>query len=104
MLITDTNLASPDDFYEALIDTHRDLSLEQSQELNAALIRCWPTTWATWTYCARRCGRRARHARLSTPGPLPRHAATVLFARGLPSHRERIHDQAAQPRLPPSRS
>ena len=38
MLITDTNLASPDDFYEALIDTHRDLSLEQSQELNAALI------------------------------------------------------------------
>ncbi|MBR8656971.1 DUF2783 domain-containing protein [Achromobacter sp. Marseille-Q0513] len=38
MLITDTNLAAPDDFYEALIDTHRDLSLEQSQELNAALI------------------------------------------------------------------
>ena len=38
MLITETNLASPDDFYEALIDTHRDLSNEQSQELNAALI------------------------------------------------------------------
>ncbi|MCW0207819.1 DUF2783 domain-containing protein [Achromobacter veterisilvae] len=38
MLITETNLVSPDDFYEALIDTHRDLSNEQSQELNAALI------------------------------------------------------------------
>lgn len=38
MLITETNLISPDDFYEALIDTHRDLSNEQSQELNAALI------------------------------------------------------------------
>nr|WP_156124347.1 DUF2783 domain-containing protein [Achromobacter sp. RTa] len=38
MLITETNLSSPDDFYEALIETHRDLSNEQSQELNAALI------------------------------------------------------------------
>ncbi|MBA4266000.1 MAG: small subunit of monooxygenase, partial [Comamonadaceae bacterium] len=27
-----------DDFYEALIDTHRDLSDEQSQLLNAKLI------------------------------------------------------------------
>ncbi|QKH39724.1 DUF2783 domain-containing protein [Achromobacter pestifer] len=38
MLITETNLISPDDFYEALIETHRDLTNEQSQELNAALI------------------------------------------------------------------
>ena len=38
MLITETNLVSPDDFYEALIETHRDLTNEQSQELNAALI------------------------------------------------------------------
>ena len=38
MLITETNLAAPDDFYEALIDAHRNLSDEQSQELNAALI------------------------------------------------------------------
>ncbi|MFP3711919.1 DUF2783 domain-containing protein, partial [Paraburkholderia sp. SIMBA_009] len=38
MLITETNLAAPDDFYEALIDAHRDLSNEQSQEMNAALI------------------------------------------------------------------
>ncbi len=32
------NLARPDDFYEALINTHRDLSTEQSQLLNAELI------------------------------------------------------------------
>jgi hypothetical protein len=38
MLITETNLVSPDDFYEALIETHRYLTNEQSQELNAALI------------------------------------------------------------------
>ena len=38
MLITETNLAAPDDFYEALIDAHRNLSNEQSQEMNAALI------------------------------------------------------------------
>ncbi|WP_395757041.1 DUF2783 domain-containing protein [Achromobacter sp. EB05] len=38
MLITETNLAAPDDFYEALIDAHRDLSNEQSHEMNAALI------------------------------------------------------------------
>ncbi|MFY3976444.1 DUF2783 domain-containing protein [Achromobacter xylosoxidans] len=38
MLNTETNLAAPDDFYEALIEAHRDLSNEQSQELNTALI------------------------------------------------------------------
>lgn len=38
MLIIETNLSAPDDFYEALIDAHRDLTNEQSQELNAALI------------------------------------------------------------------
>jgi 3-(3-hydroxy-phenyl)propionate hydroxylase len=32
------NLAQPDDFYEALIDMHRDLSAEQSQMVNANLI------------------------------------------------------------------
>ncbi|OZI17167.1 hypothetical protein CAL18_14985 [Bordetella genomosp. 7] len=37
-LIIDPNLASPDAFYEALIDTHRDLDDTQSAELNAALI------------------------------------------------------------------
>jgi len=37
-LITAPNLSAPDDFYEALIDTHRDLSPEQSQALNARLI------------------------------------------------------------------
>jgi Protein of unknown function (DUF2783) len=35
---TDPNIPSPDDFYEILIDTHRDLSLEQSQLVNAKLI------------------------------------------------------------------
>jgi len=32
------NLAAPDDFYETLIDTHRDLTPAQSEELNAALV------------------------------------------------------------------
>jgi hypothetical protein len=32
------NMARPDDFYEALIDTHRDLTPEQSQLVNAKLI------------------------------------------------------------------
>jgi hypothetical protein len=31
-------IAKADDFYEALIDTHRDLSPEQSQLVNAKLI------------------------------------------------------------------
>lgn len=38
MLNTDPNLADPDDFYEALIETHRGLSPEQSALLNAKLI------------------------------------------------------------------
>jgi Protein of unknown function (DUF2783) len=32
------NLAKPDDFYELLIDTHRDLSNEQSELVNCKLI------------------------------------------------------------------
>ncbi|MEO8249446.1 MAG: DUF2783 domain-containing protein [Burkholderiales bacterium] len=38
MLNTEPNLEHPDDFYEALIDTHRDLSNEQSHALNARLV------------------------------------------------------------------
>jgi hypothetical protein len=38
MLNTDPNIAAPDDFYEALIDIHRDLTPEQSQLVNAKLI------------------------------------------------------------------
>ena len=38
MLNTDPHLESPDDFYEALIDAHRDLGAEQSQMLNAKLV------------------------------------------------------------------
>lgn len=37
-LNTAANIASPDDFYERLIDMHRDLSPEQSNAANAALI------------------------------------------------------------------
>ncbi|RJG23443.1 DUF2783 domain-containing protein [Massilia cavernae] len=37
-LITAPNLERADDFYEALIDTHRDLSEAQSQMLNAKLV------------------------------------------------------------------
>lgn len=37
-LITTPNLANPDDFYEALIDMHRDLDDEQSEAVNARLI------------------------------------------------------------------
>jgi len=38
MLNTEPNLAAPDDFYEELIDLHRDLSDEQSALVNAKLI------------------------------------------------------------------
>ncbi|SMH54643.1 DUF2783 domain-containing protein [Azospirillum agricola] len=37
-LATDNRLANPDDFYQALIDSHRDLTAEQSAALNAKLV------------------------------------------------------------------
>ena len=37
-LNTENNFVSPDDFYERLIDAHRDLSTEQSHAMNAALV------------------------------------------------------------------
>ena len=37
-LQTDAQFANADDFYEALIETHRDLDVEQSHALNARLI------------------------------------------------------------------
>lgn len=37
-LNTNANIERPDDFYQELIDLHRDLSEEQSRELNAKLI------------------------------------------------------------------
>ena len=37
-LITAPNLESPDDFYAALIDGHRDLSTDESHALNARLV------------------------------------------------------------------
>jgi hypothetical protein len=37
-LITTPNLSAADDFYEALIDAHRDLTVAQSHALNARLV------------------------------------------------------------------
>ena len=37
-LIVESNLESPDDFYEALVETHRDLSTADSHALNARLV------------------------------------------------------------------
>ena len=37
-LNTDPNLEAPDSFYEALIETHRDLTEAQSHALNARLV------------------------------------------------------------------
>jgi len=37
-LITTPHLDSPDDFYEALIESHRDLSSDESHALNARLV------------------------------------------------------------------
>jgi hypothetical protein len=37
-LITTPNLEAADDFYEALIESHRELSKEQSEAFNARLV------------------------------------------------------------------
>ncbi len=37
-LYTHPNFAVPDEFYECLIDAHRDLSTAQSHAMNAALV------------------------------------------------------------------
>ena len=38
MLNIESNIAAPDDFYEALLNTHRDLTEAQSALVNARLI------------------------------------------------------------------
>jgi hypothetical protein len=38
LLITEPNMAAPDDFYEALIELHRGLTDAQSAQVNARLI------------------------------------------------------------------
>ena len=38
MLNTEPNIASPDDFYEALLSIHRGLAPEQSRQVDARLI------------------------------------------------------------------
>lgn len=37
-LVTTPNLSAPDDFYEALIEAHRDLDAAGSHALNARLV------------------------------------------------------------------
>jgi hypothetical protein len=37
-LNTDSNLPRPDDFYERLIETHRGLSRDESEQVNCRLI------------------------------------------------------------------
>lgn len=37
-LRTTSNFSSPDDFYQQLIDAHRDLDTGQSHAMNAALV------------------------------------------------------------------
>jgi hypothetical protein len=37
-LVTTPHLSAPDDFYEALIDAHRELTTAQSHALNARLV------------------------------------------------------------------
>ena len=37
-LVTDPHIDAPDDFYEALIDLHRDLTAEESAKVNAKLM------------------------------------------------------------------
>lgn len=37
-LITTPNLSASDDFYEALINAHQDLTIDESQAFNARLV------------------------------------------------------------------
>jgi len=37
-LITNLNLSAPDDFYAALVEAHKGLSIDESNALNARLI------------------------------------------------------------------
>lgn len=37
-LVTTPNLSAPDDFYEALVDIHKDLTSTESHALNARLV------------------------------------------------------------------
>ena len=59
-LNTEPNLAAPDDFYEALIALHRDLSEAQSALVNAKLILLLANHIGDVNVLARRWPRRAR--------------------------------------------
>jgi hypothetical protein len=38
MLNIEPNISRPDDFYERLIDTHRDLTRDESEQVNCKLV------------------------------------------------------------------
>ncbi len=83
-LITTTNFDSPDEFYQALIDSHADLSTEQSHAMNARLVLLLANHIGRPAGVARGAGRSARSGRAGT------HAATHRLGRQAP--RPPVHD------------
>ena len=68
-LITDATSSAPDDFYEALIDAHRDLSVAHSHALNARLVLLLANHIGAHGGAAAGAGRRAQErARRPRPG------------------------------------
>jgi hypothetical protein len=53
-LVTESDLERADDFYQALIDTHRGLNEVDSHALNARLVLPLATTSATCRCCRSR--------------------------------------------------
>ena len=72
MLITTPHLDAPDDFYEALIDAHRELSDEQSQQLNARLVLLLANHVGDLAVLKEALAAARRTIRLSTPNPDPK--------------------------------
>ncbi|TFZ02786.1 DUF2783 domain-containing protein [Ramlibacter henchirensis] len=66
-LVTDPQLESPDDFYQALIDAHRGLSTAESHALNARLVLLLANQVGSLAVlqqaldAARRCGEHGGH-------------------------------------------
>ena len=72
MLITTPHLDAPDDFYEALIDAHRELSDEQSQQLNARLVLVLANHVGDLAVLKEALSAARRTIRVSTPNPDPK--------------------------------
>ena len=70
MLNTDLNIAAPDDFYEALVEIHRDLTAEQSRLVNAKLILLLANHIGDLGVL-RQAMAKARAGLTPHPGPLP---------------------------------